>query len=105
MNNKEFITELSARLSQPQPRVQKLTESLEKLMKGHLEENDTISVSGFGAFEVRKKLERVSFNPTTGQRFLVPPKLTLTYKPSEKLKDKLSTAQAVADENDSEINS
>ena len=39
--------------------------------------------------EVKKKNERVSVNPTTGIRMLVPPKLVLTYKPSSLLKEKL----------------
>ena len=36
----------------------------------------------------KKKAERISVNPTTKQRMLVPPKLVLTYKPSTLLKDK-----------------
>ena len=47
-----------------------------------------ISIQGFGTFEVKKKAERISVNPTTKQRMLVPPKLVLTYKPSTLLKDK-----------------
>ena len=42
----------------------------------------------FGTFEVKKKLERISINPATQQRMLIPPKLVLTYKPSVTLKEK-----------------
>ena len=52
------------------------------------EEGNIISIQGFGTFEVKKKAERISVNPTTKQRMLVPPKLVLTYKPSTLLKDK-----------------
>ena len=48
--------------------------------KAHLE--------GFGSFEVKKKAERISINPASKQRMLVPPKLVLSYKPSNTLKDK-----------------
>ena len=51
-------------------------------------EGNIISIQGFGTFEVKKKAERISVNPTTKQRMLVPPKLVLTYKPSTLLKDK-----------------
>ena len=53
------------------------------------QDGDSVSLSGFGVLEVKKKNERVSVNPTTGKRMLVPPKLVLTYKPSSLLKDKL----------------
>ena len=65
-----------------------LVTSLLSDMIRQLEEGNVISVQGFGTFEVKKKSERISVNPTTKQRLLVPPKLVLTYKPSTLLKDK-----------------
>ena len=53
-----------------------------------LEEGNVIAVQGFGSFEVKKKAERISINPASKQRMLVPPKLVLSYKPSNTLKDK-----------------
>ncbi len=47
-----------------------------------------IVIQGFGSFEVKKKTERISINLTSKQRILVPPKLVLSYKPSNTLKDK-----------------
>ena len=49
---------------------------------------NNIAIQGFGTFEVKKKLERISINPATQQRMLIPPKLVLTYKPSVTLKEK-----------------
>jgi DNA-binding protein HU-beta len=57
-------------------------------MSEQLQNNNQISLQGFGSFEVRKKTERISVNPTNKQRMLVPPKLVLTYRPSNLLKDK-----------------
>ena len=51
-------------------------------------DGNTIAIQGFGTFEVKKKLERISVNPATQQRMLIPPKLVLTYKPSNTLKEK-----------------
>jgi len=48
-----------------------------------------VGIQGFGAFEVRKKEERISVNPVTKQRMLVPPKLTLAFKPSSTLKERI----------------
>jgi DNA-binding protein HU-beta len=88
VNNKEFIQELSKRLdisaSDAQDDVQKLIEVLTSQLQG---ENATISVQNFGVFEVKKKMERISVNPVTQQRMLVPPKLSLGFRPSPKLKE------------------
>jgi len=57
-------------------------------MTQQLQEGNTITVQGFGTFEVRKKIERITINPVTKLRMLIPPKLVLAYKPSNVLKDK-----------------
>ena len=57
-------------------------------MTQELEEGNVIAIQGFGSFEVKKKEERISINPASKQRMLVPPKLVLSYRPSNTLKDK-----------------
>jgi DNA-binding protein HU-beta len=57
-------------------------------MTQELQEGKIIAIQGFGTFEVKKKMERISVNPSTQQRMLIPPKLVLTYKPSITLKEK-----------------
>ena len=58
------------------------------IMTQELQEGKTIAIQGFGTFEVKKKMERISVNPSTQQRMLIPPKLVLSYKPSITLKEK-----------------
>jgi DNA-binding protein HU len=62
--------------------------SLLSSMTQELEEGNVIAIQGFGSFEVKKKAERISINPASKQRMLVPPKLVLSYRPSNTLKDK-----------------
>mgnify|MGYP003473051913 FL=1 len=88
MNNKEFISELSQRLNYSNKETTRLVSSVLSVMTQELQDGKTITIKGFGTFEVKKKLERVSFNPVTQQRLLIPPKLVLTYKPSISLKEK-----------------
>ena len=88
MNNKEFISELSQRLNYSNKETTRLVSSILSVMTQELQDGKTITIQGFGTFEVKKKLERVSFNPVTQQRLLIPPKLVLTYKPSISLKEK-----------------
>lgn len=88
MNNKEFTSELAERLGYTIKDTSELISSLMSDMTQELEEGNVIAVQGFGTFEVKKKAERISMNPVTKQRLLVPPKLVLTYRPSNALKDK-----------------
>lgn len=88
MNNKEFTSELSQRLGYTIGDTSELMASLLSDMTQQLQEGNTITVQGFGTFEVRKKIERITINPVTKLRMLIPPKLVLAYKPSNVLKDK-----------------
>ena len=74
MNNKDFISELSQRLGYTQDEAQKM-----------------VLLPNFGSFEVKKRLERIMVNPSTGQRMLVPPKLVLNFKPVASIKEKLKS--------------
>ncbi len=89
MNNKQFLTELSGKCRMSAEQVERQVQALIGVMENLWQEGDSVSLSGFGVLEVKKKNERVSVNPTTGVRMLVPPKLVLTYKPSSLLKEKL----------------
>ena len=88
MNNKEFISELSRRFVYTNKDTTQLLSSVISIMTQQLQDGNTVAIQGFGTFEVRKKLERISINPATQQRMLIPPKLVLTYKPSAILKEK-----------------
>ncbi|MBR4337930.1 MAG: HU family DNA-binding protein [Bacteroidaceae bacterium] len=103
MNNKDFIAELAKRTNRTVSDTTKTIDDFESLLKSHLEENDSIAATGFGIFEVKKKMERVSVNPTTGKRYLIPPKLTLAFKQSGSLKERFNEAEVeVPDENEEE---
>lgn len=88
MNNKEFISELSRRFVYTNKDTTQLVSSVINIMTQQLQDGNTVAIQGFGTFEVRKKLERISINLATQQRMLIPPKLVLTYKPSAILKEK-----------------
>lgn len=88
MNNKDFIKELSEKLGYTIKDTNKLVASVISIMTDRLSDSDSIAISGFGSFEVKKKVERITINPSTKVRMLVPPKLVLTFHPSTMIKDK-----------------
>lgn len=88
MNNKDFTSELAQRLGYTTKDTSELIVSVLSEMTQQLQEGYIVAIQGFGSFEVKKKAERISINPTTKQRMLIPPKLVLAFKPSSTLKDK-----------------
>lgn len=95
MNNKEFTSELSRRLGYTMKDTSELIASLLSDMAQQLQEGNSVYIQGFGTFEVKKKAERITINPVTKLRMLVPPKLVLSYKPSSTLKDKFKQSPSL----------
>ncbi len=91
MNNKQFIAELARRMGYSLQDTQKMTYQVMDAMGDSFMEGNTVIVQNFGSFEVKKRLERIMVNPKTGQRMLVPPKLTLGFKISPTWKGKLKS--------------
>lgn len=89
MNNKELINELAEESGYTKEDSQRLVKSLIDTMSEDFEKGENVTISGFGTFEVKKKMERVLVNPTTGKKMLVPPKLVLVFKPSNSIKEQL----------------
>ena len=81
MKNKELVTELAARMGWTTQEVAETLSVLSSVVSSRLVDNDTIYLQGFGQFEVKKKAERISVNPSNGKRYLVPPKLVPVFKP------------------------
>jgi DNA-binding protein HU-beta/integration host factor subunit alpha len=82
MNNKEFIAEVASRTKMKSSEVQRVMDTLLNAMGDSFVEGDSVQLPNFGTFEVKKKLERIIVNPSTGQRMLVPPKLVLGFRPN-----------------------
>jgi len=87
MKNKELVTELAARMGWTAQEVAETLSVLSSVVSSRLVDNDTIYLQGFGQFEVKKKAERISVNPSNGKRY--PPKLVPVFKPGTTVKNKL----------------
>src|SRR5436190_24400298 len=51
-----------------------------------LERGDTVKLSGFGNFELRKKNQRPGRNPKTGEEIPISARRVVTFRPGQKLK-------------------
>ena len=89
MEHKQFFSILQDRLGKDKKSVDALYSGLLQIIKERSISMDSVSIQGFGVFEPRKKLERISVNPATGKRMLIPPRIILTFKPGAVLKNRI----------------
>lgn len=57
-----------------------------------LESGDSVKLSGFGNFELRKKSERPGRNPKTGEEIPITARRVVTFHASQKLKSKVEAS-------------
>lgn len=89
MNSAELVTALAQRLKLSKTEAGKRLDDTVAVITEELIKNNIVSLTGFGTLEVKKRNERISVQPSTGKRLLIPPKLVLKYKPSSSLNKKL----------------
>lgn len=89
MDYKTLIDTLSKRVNAGKEETMEMMASLSDVITECALEGDVISFPGFGNFEPKKRNERVSVHPSSGKRMLIPPKITLSFKPSSLLKQKV----------------
>jgi len=91
MKNKDFIQKINQQVHLDEAQTTELVKLTASAIADILAEANTLAIKGFGTFEVKKQEERISVNPATGNRWMIPPKLVPVFKPSSLFKDKLKT--------------
>lgn len=89
IKNKELVQRIRQTTSGSAETTAELVEMTTGIIARILSQGDSLAIKGFGTFEVKKKEERLSVNPATGRRYLIPPKLVPGFKPGTTLKEKL----------------
>ncbi len=91
MNTKEITSEIKKQLQTDAETTDALFASLADALGDELCNGNSVSISGFGVFEARRKKERLFVDPTTKDRMMTPPKQVMAFKMSNILKDKLNS--------------
>ena len=67
-----------------------LVEAILGKMCEAMSEGENVKISGFGSFILRDKRQRVGRNPKTGVEVPITPRRVMTFRASQKLKDRIS---------------
>lgn len=89
MKNKELVQKIQQTVPSTGNRANELLDLTSALIAKILADGDSLAIQGFGTFEVKKKEERVSVNPTTGSRWMIPPKYVASFKAGTTMKEKI----------------
>ncbi len=86
MTKAELADKLYEKVGLPKKEATAIVETLFDSMKSILAEGESIKITGFGTFLVRKKGSRKGRNPKTGTELEIEQRRVVTFKPSLQFK-------------------
>lgn len=86
MTKADLADRLYEKIGLPKKEATAIVETLFNSMKGILADGESIKITGFGTFLVRKKGSRKGRNPKTGDELEIEQRKVVTFKPSLQFK-------------------
>ncbi len=83
----DLVDKLAGRVEKSQGFTQEFMHELVSIIESGLKENGSVSISGFGKFEVRWMDERKGTNPQTGEEITIPAQNKVVFKPYKALRE------------------
>lgn len=96
MTKADIISEVFDKVGLPKQDAEELVEMILDLIKQTLKEGETVKLSGFGNFVVRKKNSRKGRNPKTGQEIEITPRKVVSFRPSMIFKEHVIESSTTA---------
>lgn len=98
MDNKTLIDMASRRSGINRKEATAILAALAQAVQDAAAQMDTVAIPSFGNFEPKKRLERVMAVPSTGRRLLLPPKISLSFRPAAAFKQQLRGTQNTSEQ-------
>lgn len=86
MNKKELGDALAVKTDSSGVAADRTINALVEIISDSLKKGDSISLSGFGSFEVRERAARAGRNPKTGEELKIAASKVAVFKPGAALK-------------------
>jgi integration host factor subunit alpha len=94
MTKADLVDEIFEKVGLSKKEAQDIVELLFDMMKQTFAEGESIKISGFGTFHVRKKMSRRGRNPKTGEELEITPRRVITFRVSNQLKAEIEKLDA-----------
>jgi integration host factor subunit alpha len=82
----DFVDQVYDRIGFSKREAADFVEQVFEIMKQNMLSGESVKISGFGTFVVRKKKPRKGRNPKTGEAMILPGRLVATFRPSHILR-------------------
>ena len=86
----QIIDTISSKTPMSKKKASEAVESIIDVIKNSLESGEEVMISGFGKFNLKDKRERIGRNPSTGNPMMISSRRVVTFKSSQKLRDKIN---------------
>ena len=86
MNRKELVDELATRTGCSKADAERGLGAMLEIISDTLKKGESLSLVGFGSFEVRKRAARTGRNPKTGEELKIEASRVPAFKPGATLK-------------------
>ena len=93
MNKAELIDELTEKLGTDRRQARTAVENVVDTIVRAVHKGDSVTITGFGVFEQRRRAARVARNPRTGETVKVKPTSVPAFRPGAQFKAVVSGAQ------------
>lgn len=90
MNKKELVDMVCTQRDLTKKDAEILVDTVFDAITQKVIEGDKVLISGFGTFKVNHRKERKGISPKTQKEMLIPASKTVTFKPSNRLKDAMN---------------
>ena len=90
LKKQDIAEAIRANLGVPHSEAGLITESILKVLKNTLASGEDVLISRFGKFQINDKDARKGRNPKTGETMILESRRVVTFKPSEKLRNRLN---------------
>jgi DNA-binding protein HU-beta len=94
MNRKELVEALAAKTESTKADAERAVAGLIDIVSATLKKGDSITLVGFGTFEVRKRAARTGRNPKTGEELKIKAAKVPAFKPGATLKATVNGVKA-----------
>ncbi len=90
MNKKELVDIVSLKRDLTKKEAEALVDTVFDTIIESVSKGEKVLISGFGTFKVNERNERKGVSPKTKEPMIIPASRTVSFKPSNKLKDTMN---------------
>ena len=89
MTKPDLIAQVAANTEMSKKSAEQAVNAVFAALSKALSEGETLTISGFGTFEMRERAERQGINPRTREPITIAASRSIVFKPGKSLKDTL----------------